>query len=187
LTKNPLTWVCPTKRRGLTYKTEPGTFDPSITGFISYGFNQCGVFTPDPSRPRKSTSIRRPTETVAITEVYGTDDPADVGGSVGNGNADAAWLDDWWASNSYPLNGTVTGWSTNHRFQSQKGKHNKQVNVIYADGHAGLTLPSRLVWGQFFGKYDGLVTWNFGGGPPLACHRSVSSPRLDASEMEPPR
>jgi prepilin-type N-terminal cleavage/methylation domain-containing protein len=26
--KNPLTWVCPTKRRGLAYKSEPGTFDP---------------------------------------------------------------------------------------------------------------------------------------------------------------
>ena len=33
----PKIWVCPKKQRGLTYKTEPGTFDPSITGFLSYG------------------------------------------------------------------------------------------------------------------------------------------------------
>src|SRR5215831_727898 len=45
LIQNPLTWVCPTKRRGLTYHSEPGLiFDPSITGFLSYGFNELGVF-----------------------------------------------------------------------------------------------------------------------------------------------
>ena len=43
-TQNPKVWVCPKKRRGLTYKTEPGEFDPSITGFLSYGFNYMGVF-----------------------------------------------------------------------------------------------------------------------------------------------
>src|SRR5439155_6325318 len=33
----PKIWVCPKKQRGLTYKTEPRTFDPSITGVLSYG------------------------------------------------------------------------------------------------------------------------------------------------------
>jgi len=28
----------------LTFKTMSGDFDPSITGFLSYGFNECGVF-----------------------------------------------------------------------------------------------------------------------------------------------
>jgi prepilin-type N-terminal cleavage/methylation domain-containing protein len=103
LIKNPLTWVCPTKRRGLTYQSEPGLiFDPSITGFLSYGFNELGVFggEADPPPVRKFSAIRRPTETPAITEVYGSDNPADVGGSVGYGDADAAWLDEWWAMNS---------------------------------------------------------------------------------------
>src|SRR6266567_7607761 len=41
---NNRAWVCPKRKRGLTYKTEPGEFDPSITGFLSYGFNMVGVF-----------------------------------------------------------------------------------------------------------------------------------------------
>ena len=42
--KNPLAWVCPKRRRGLTYTTAPGTFDPSVTGFLWYGFNELGCF-----------------------------------------------------------------------------------------------------------------------------------------------
>src|SRR5437763_11707242 len=45
LLKSPKVWVCPTKRRGLTYKTQPGEYDPAYTGFLSYGFNYLGVFT----------------------------------------------------------------------------------------------------------------------------------------------
>src|SRR4029077_14931011 len=41
---NNRVWVCPKRKRGLTYTTAAGTFDPSITGFLSYGFNCCGVF-----------------------------------------------------------------------------------------------------------------------------------------------
>src|SRR6266404_33369 len=41
---NNKSWVCPKRRRGLTYKSETGQFDPSITGFLSYGFNQVGIF-----------------------------------------------------------------------------------------------------------------------------------------------
>jgi len=30
----------------------------------------------------------------------------------------------------------------------------KRVNVVYVDGHAASSLPSRLTWGQFFGAFD---------------------------------
>jgi prepilin-type N-terminal cleavage/methylation domain-containing protein len=42
--QDPKVWVCPRRKRGLTYTTEPGSWDPSITGFLSYGFNELGVF-----------------------------------------------------------------------------------------------------------------------------------------------
>jgi prepilin-type processing-associated H-X9-DG protein len=179
LLQNPLTWVCPTKRRGLTYHSEPGlVFDPSITGFLSYGFNELGVFGLDIYSVRKSTAIRRPTETPALTEVYGSDDPAQIGG-VGSGDADAAWLDEWWALNSYPLSPSPDS-VTNHRFQSQKRKHQQRVNVIYADGHAGLIRPSRLAWGQFFNQFEGAVNWRFLSAPTLLSTAPVSTPALDA-------
>lgn len=41
---NNKAWVCAKRRRGLTYTSESGEFDPSITGFLSYGFNQVGIF-----------------------------------------------------------------------------------------------------------------------------------------------
>src|SRR6266851_2393098 len=39
--KNNRVWVCPKRKRGLTFKTLSGDFDPSITGYLSYGFNEC--------------------------------------------------------------------------------------------------------------------------------------------------
>src|SRR5262249_28257959 len=82
----PLVWVCPTKRRSLTYKSESGSFDPSYTGVLSYGFNYLGVFGLDYSlrvpASRKQTALRRPTDTVGMTEIGGTSNPAEVGGSV---------------------------------------------------------------------------------------------------------
>jgi len=41
---NNKVWICPKRKRGATYTTEAGDFDPSITGFLSYGFNEIGVF-----------------------------------------------------------------------------------------------------------------------------------------------
>jgi len=41
---NNRVWACPKRKRGLTYTSETGEFDPSITGFLSYGFNMIGVF-----------------------------------------------------------------------------------------------------------------------------------------------
>ena len=42
--QNNKVWICPKRKRGLTYTSEAGDWDPSITGYLSYGFNQCGVF-----------------------------------------------------------------------------------------------------------------------------------------------
>src|ERR1017187_10280303 len=35
---NSRVWVCPKRKRGLTYTSEPGEWDPSITGYLSYAF-----------------------------------------------------------------------------------------------------------------------------------------------------
>jgi prepilin-type processing-associated H-X9-DG protein len=176
-------WVCPKKRRGLTYKTEPGEFDPSITGFLSYGFNYLGVFGGDLGRARtfKATSVERPSDVVAVTEVNGTDNPAEIGGGLGNEKADAAWLDAYWAGGSFP-NATAPKGNQNFRFQSQMKKHNQRVNIVYVDGHAAGTKPRRLIWGQWHGIFSG----------PTAIPNSVkhwtdpvSNAALDAAEIPP--
>jgi len=61
---NNKVWVCPKRKRGLTYKTEPGTFDPSVTGFLSYGFNYLGVFGGpyNLSKAKKMADLERPSE-----------------------------------------------------------------------------------------------------------------------------
>jgi len=175
-------WVCPKKRRGLTYKTEPGEFDPSITGFLSYGFNYLGVFGGDVNQPRvfKSTSVQRPTDVVAVTEVNGTDNPREIGGGIGNEKADAAWLDGYWAGGSFPNQTTPKG-NQNFRFQSQMKKHNKRVNIVYVDGHSAGSKPSQLIWGQFYGIFDGSVI----GGSVKRWDGPVSNAALDASEVAP--
>jgi len=181
----PLVWVCPTKRRGLTYTTEPGTFDPSYTGFLSYGFNYLGVFGLDESKAvptyRKHTGIQKPTETVAMTEIGGSSNPKEIGGGIGNEKADAAWLDEYWSGRSYPTNKSPKGGNgmTNPRFQSQQGKHIQKVNVVYLDGHSIIIRPSRLLWGQFYATYDKKLALGFAWDTP------VSSPALDASESPP--
>jgi prepilin-type N-terminal cleavage/methylation domain-containing protein len=176
-------WVCPKKRRGLTYKTEPGYFDPTITGFLSYGFNYLGVFGGDAGQPRsfKTTSVSRPSEVLAVTEVNGTDNPKDIGGGVGNEKADAAWLDGYWAGGSFPSATTPKG-NQNFRFQSQMKKHLQRVNSIFVDGHAAGSKPSQLVWGQFYGVFDGGVIPNSNN---KRWDTKVSNAALDASEVAP--
>ena len=66
--QNNMIWVCPKRKRGLTYSSAPGDFDPSITGFLSYGFNDLGVFGGvDPNdgnminqKPFKASRVTRP-------------------------------------------------------------------------------------------------------------------------------
>jgi prepilin-type N-terminal cleavage/methylation domain-containing protein/prepilin-type processing-associated H-X9-DG protein len=174
----PKIWVCAKKKRGLTYKTEPGSFDPSITGFLSYGFNYLGVFGGNQDRKFKVTNIQRPSDVVAVTEVNGTDDPRQIGGGIGNEKADAAWLDSYWAGGSFP-NQTGARGNQNFRFQSQMKKHNQRVNIVYVDGHSAGSKPSQLIWGQFYGAFSGNLPdgkkWD----------GKVSNAALDASEVRP--
>lgn len=177
-------WVCPKKRRGLTYKSERGEFNPAITGFLSYGFNYLGVFGGDggqQTRSFKSTTVERPVDVVSVTEVSGTDDPKEIGGGIGNEKADAAWLDGYWANGSYPNQKAAKG-NQNYRFQSQMKKHNFRVNTVYVDGHSAGVRPSQLVWGQFYGVLSGGSIPNAGGLKPEA---PVSTVVLDASETPP--
>src|SRR6266550_4330978 len=164
--------VCPKRKRGLTYKSESGEFDPSITGFLSYGFNQVGIFgvpvTPGSyvQKPFKAANASKPSEMVMITDVSGSNDPANC--SAGDLTGDAAWLDIVWA-------GDATG-GKGHRLATAYAKHNKRVNVIYVDGHSASSLPSKLTWGQFYGKFTGAVD---NGYPATA---SISPPALDGVE-----
>jgi prepilin-type N-terminal cleavage/methylation domain-containing protein/prepilin-type processing-associated H-X9-DG protein len=168
--KNPLGWVCPKRRRGMSFTTAPGSFDPSITGFLSYGFNEIGCFCladpangsmQDPTPPFKATLAQRPSQLLCVTEVSGSDNPGDCDGNPpgpvageGNGNdqdpGDAAWLDGVWASHSGPY-GAINGF--NGRLQTAYAKHNRMVNVLYVDGHSQATLASRLTYGVFWGVY----------------------------------
>ena len=176
-------WVCPKKRRGLTYKSEPGEFNPAITGFLSYGFNYLGVFGGDgaQARPFKTTTVERPVDVVSVTEASGSDDPKEIGGGLGNEKADAAWLDGYWANGSYPNQKAAKG-NQNYRFQSQMKKHNRRVNTVFVDGHSVGVRPSRLVWGQFYGVFSGATIPGSSGLKPDA---PVSSEALDASETPP--
>lgn len=177
-----LVWVCPKKKRGLTYKTEPGTFNPEITGFLSYGFNYLGVFGGDPAlgtRPIKVAAITRATDVLAVTEVNGTDDPKQIGGGLGNEKADAAWLDGYWAGGSFP-NATTPKGNQNFRFQSQMKKHNLRVNSVFVDGHSAGTKPSQLIWGQFYNVFSGTIP-----GGAKKWDGKVSNQLLDASDVKP--
>jgi prepilin-type N-terminal cleavage/methylation domain-containing protein/prepilin-type processing-associated H-X9-DG protein len=154
---NNVVWTCPKRKRGLDYVTPGGgvkSGDPSITGFLSYGFNEIGVFGgPDPNTGQmnantqkfKSAGVQRPAEMVALCDVSGSNDPSHI-----NGDADAAWLDTVWAGYSGP-NYPTTGF--NGRVQTAYAKHGNRINVIYVDGHAAPSYPSQLVWGQFWGVF----------------------------------
>ena len=150
---NPTAWVCPKRRRGVTYTSAPGDFDPSITGFLSYGFNEVGVFgRPSPNGngtqlPFKSSQAENQSQMVMCADSSGSNNPNQVeGGSADDGTepADAAWLDSVWLNNpaKFP------------RLQTAYAKHFNRSNVIYVDGHAASSKPSQLIWGQFAGAFS---------------------------------
>ncbi len=152
---NPAAWVCPKRRRGLSYPGETGDWDPSITGFLSYGFNCCGVFGAVQLSGQgagnmlnykafKSSSTTRPSDMVAITDVSGSTSP------VTSATA-AAWLDTVWSGNSGPNQPVANGF--NERLQTSYARHNNRANIVYVDGHSAPSLPSALTWGQFYGVF----------------------------------
>lgn len=160
---NNRVWVCPKRKRGLTYTTAPGEWDPSVTGFLSYGFNCIGVFgAVNPAdgnminaKPFKSSASSRPSDMVTLTDTSGSNDP--------NNTPASAWLDSFWAGSSGPTQ-PVT--SENARLQTAYAKHNNRVNVVYVDGHAAPAAPSSLTWGQFYGVFT----------PGVALKTSPSTP-----------
>jgi prepilin-type N-terminal cleavage/methylation domain-containing protein/prepilin-type processing-associated H-X9-DG protein len=165
-------WVCPKRKRGLTYTTAPGEWDPSVTGFLSYGFNSIGVFgavgtdgNMINAKPFKASSVSRSSEVVVLCDTSGSNDPANTPAS--------AWLDSFWAGSSG--SGQPVSGSENCRLQTAYAKHNNRLNFSYVDGHSAPSLPSALTWGNFWGV--------FGSGIALKTSPStpVSSVQSDAS------
>jgi prepilin-type N-terminal cleavage/methylation domain-containing protein/prepilin-type processing-associated H-X9-DG protein len=164
---NPKVWVCAKRQRGFEYTSAGGEFDPSITGFLSYGFNMIGVFgRVDPANtsvllPFKAAQSERPVDMVMCADSSGDINPGDSG-AQGTTYGDAAWLDIVWLN---------SGSGKYHRLQTAYAKHNKRVNVIYVDGHVAPSLASALNYGQFAGAFsakspnvkflNGQYTWNF--------------------------
>jgi prepilin-type N-terminal cleavage/methylation domain-containing protein/prepilin-type processing-associated H-X9-DG protein len=182
---NDLVWTCPKRKRGRDYVTSSGVQpgQPHTTGFLSYGFNEIGVFGgPDLSTGQmgigaiqkfRSATVQRPSDMVAICDVSGSNDPSQI-----NGDADAAWLDTVWAGYSGPT-AAVTGF--NGRVQTAYAKHANRVNVIYVDCHAAPSYPSKLAWGQFWGVFTPNVILRTQG----VSQRSdafISKPQYDSQE-----
>jgi prepilin-type N-terminal cleavage/methylation domain-containing protein/prepilin-type processing-associated H-X9-DG protein len=171
---NNMVWVCPKRKRGLTLVSNGvtyGPYDPSITGFLSYGFNCCKVFGAASASGNmasgvgdngyhafKSSFVTKPSDTVAITDTSGSNN---TGTSTSSG---AAWLDTVWAAHSGPGADISDGTIGNGRLQTAYAKHNNRVNVVYVDAHAAPSLPSALTWGQFFGVFDAGVSIPLQGG-----------------------
>jgi prepilin-type N-terminal cleavage/methylation domain-containing protein/prepilin-type processing-associated H-X9-DG protein len=187
---NPKVWVCAKRQRGLTYLGENGNFDPSITGFLSYGFNCCGVFGAVVLsgngagnmlgyKPFKSSNVTRPSDMVAITDTSGSLGTPGPNGSPGDPSTAtaAAWLDTVWSGSSGPTQPVANGF--NDRLQTAYAKHDNRVNVVYVDGHAAASLASSLTWGQFYGVFTPGVTL------PCSPNQPVSSVQSDASISSP--
>jgi len=165
---NDLVWVCPTRKRGSSYVVNGnvvGNLDPSVTGFLSYGFNECKVFGAIDSIDSsgmmqsqtqfKASEVLKPSYTVAICDTSGSNDPSDPGNNPSDG---AAWLDTVWAGSSGPTQPPMSGSLGNARLQTAYAKHDNRVNIVYVDGHSAPSLPSQLTWGQFYGVFTPDVT-----------------------------
>jgi prepilin-type N-terminal cleavage/methylation domain-containing protein/prepilin-type processing-associated H-X9-DG protein len=179
---NSKVWVCAKRRRGLTYTSAPGEWDPSVTGFLSYGFNSCGVFgavgadgNMVNAKPFKASSVTRASELVAICDTSGSNDPQNTPAS--------AWLDSFWAGSSGPSQPVTS--SENCRLQTAYAKHSNRVNVMYVDGHAAPSYASALTWGQFYGVFTPGVTLKTSPSTPVATVQSdafISTPDLDKQQ-----
>ncbi len=177
---NNKVWVCAKRRRGLTYTSAPGEWDPSVTGYLSYGFNDCRVFGavgPDGgmqnAKPFKSSSVTRPSDVVAVTDISGSTDSA-------NGAGGSAWLDTVWAGKSGPSAPATDPY--NGRLQTCYAKHDNRVNVLYVDTHAASSLPSALTWGQFYGVFTPGTALPTSYGTKVVSDASISKPAYDSQE-----
>jgi prepilin-type N-terminal cleavage/methylation domain-containing protein/prepilin-type processing-associated H-X9-DG protein len=184
---NPKVWICPKRKRGMTYSSEPGEFDPSITGLLSYGFNCCGVFgavqLTGPGagdmygyKPFKASFVTRPTDTVAIIDTSGISTPC-------TSAAQSAWLDSVWAAGSGT--GALVTSEFNGRVQTAYAKHSDRLNIIYVDGHAAPSKPSALTWGQFYGVFTPGVALpcSGSGSATVQSDVSISSPDRDSVQF----
>ncbi|HEX3626377.1 MAG TPA: prepilin-type N-terminal cleavage/methylation domain-containing protein [Verrucomicrobiae bacterium] len=192
-TKNDEIWVCPKRQRGGSYIT-PGNKlvsgqDPMVTGFLSYGFNEIGVYGgPDLSTGNmtgntqkfKGANCRHPSEIVSMCDVSGSNDPSKV-----NGYADACWLDTIWAGQSgilFEANGAPPNNGFNCRVQTAYAKHHNRLSFVYVDGHAADSYPSRITWGQFWGIFDPSVALKTQGGGTYKEYTPISNPKYDSQE-----
>jgi len=143
---------------------------------------RASIDAPSDWRPE---TVKTAWDTVFLAECGANADLKHLGGSVSDGASDAAWLDTYWRDYSYPkVKVSVyskSNQNTNHRFQTQGGKHNATVNIVYADGHAKSSRPSRLTWGNFYGIFD--ATHKEQG---VASTDPVASPDMDAQQSTVP-
>ena len=181
---NPKVWVCAKRRRGLTYSSENGEFDPSITGLLSYGFNCCGVFgavqLTGPKagnmygyKPFKASFVTRPSDTVAVMDTSGSSNPCTSATA-------AAWLDSVWAGGSGPSEPIANGF--NDRVQTAYAKHSDRMNIIYVDGHSAPSKPSALTWGQFYGVFTPATSLPTSYSPVIS-DAYISSPDRDSVQF----
>jgi len=183
---NNTVWVCPKRKRGLTYFVNgivSSPYDPSITGFLSYGFNCLKVFGAVDAtgnmagyKSFRTSSVTKPSDTVAITDTSGSNNQTD---STSSG---AAWLDAVWVAHSGPSAPIFDGTIGNGRLQTAYAKHGgNSVNVLYVDGHSAPSRPSALTWGQFFGVFGSGVSIPVvgGGQSSVISDASISSSAYD--------
>jgi prepilin-type N-terminal cleavage/methylation domain-containing protein/prepilin-type processing-associated H-X9-DG protein len=185
---NNLVWVCPKRKRGLTYPTESGNWDPSITGFLSYGFNDISVFGSADSdgnmatgKTFKASQVTKPSDVVGLTDTSGS---IGSGGNVSGATASVC-LDTVWAGGSgkdVPATAIANGYM--NRLQTAYAKHNDRMNVIYVDAHAAPSKPSALTWGQFYNNFTpGFpcpTSGSNGGGASHPSDEPISSPAYDS-------
>jgi prepilin-type N-terminal cleavage/methylation domain-containing protein/prepilin-type processing-associated H-X9-DG protein len=176
---NNLIWVCPKRKRGLTYPSEDGIFDPSITGYLSYGFNDISVFgNADPDgnmatgKTFKASQVTRPSDVVALTDTSGSISP--IGSATASVCLDTVW------SGGIDISGATIANGYNERLQTAYAKHNDRVNVIYVDAHAAPSKPSALTWGQFYNVFDNTTTLHTSFGKTWQSTDSISIPAFDS-------
>jgi prepilin-type processing-associated H-X9-DG protein len=175
---NPKIWVCAKRKRGLSYSSAAGQWDPTITGYLSYAFNDCRVFgsvgadgAMQNAKPFKSSLVSRPSDIVAVTDGSGSIDAR--GGAGGS-----AWLDTVWSGKSGSTVASTDPY--NGRLQTCHDKHNNRVNVLFADTHAEMSRPSALTWGQFYGVFTPNTPCPTSYGTAVMSDASISTPDYDA-------